>query len=109
MVIIPMFQETSSTFTQLIKLDDAMYSLKIQYNVRSESFMFSIYDNEGNLLVAGMKLVPNYDLAKQFNYLETLPTGNFILLDLEPLSKGTVSFENLGTRYQFIYFSEGEL
>ncbi len=109
MVIIPTFQEVSSTFTQTIKLDDVMYKLKIQYNARSESFMLSIYASEETLLIAGLKLVSNYVLDYQYNYLNTLPPGAFILVDLEYDSTGVVSFENFGVRYQLIYLTREEV
>jgi hypothetical protein len=109
MVIIQTFQEISSTFIQTIKLDDVMYKLKIQYNARSESFMLSIYDADDTLIIAGLKLVANYVLDYQYNYLTTLPPGAFVLIDLEYDSTGVVSFENLGTRYQLIYLSKADV
>lgn len=109
MTIIPTFQNVSSTFTQRIELEGILYILKIQWNARSEAFMLSIYDKDNTLIIAGLKLVPDYLLNYQFSYIDALPPGAFILYDLEQNPSGVVSFENLGVRYQLMYLSSEDI
>ena len=109
MIIIPIFKSVSSTFTQRIELDTVIYVLTIQWNSREEAWYLSIFTDNEDPILSGLKLVPNYQLLDQYEHIEALPNGDFAVIDLEVGSQGVITYDNLGERYQLIYLSESEL
>ena len=108
MVIIPTFQDVSSTFTQRIELDGVLTTLKIQWNSREENWYLDISDQDENLILSGIKLVPSYPLLAQCQTACTKLTGELYLIDVESTPGGAVTFENLSVRYILTYLTEEE-
>lgn len=110
MIIIPIFQNVSARFEQKIQLGPEKFSLYIAWNAREESWYFTIYDADRVLLIAGLKLIPNYWLLLQFKATQNLPAGDFLLIDMENKpSTGPADFNSLGDRYQLIFYTDSEI
>ena len=108
MVFIPTFQDISSSFTQTIELDGSLYILVTKWNARAEAFYLDIYNSVKTLIIAGIKLVPNYDLLLQYEYLTTLPPGKLFVVDIQE-GDGRIEFDTLGARFKLVYVTEGEV
>lgn len=110
MVIIPIFQNISARFIFDIELAGELFRLEFAWNAREESWYMNIQDQNENYILAGIKMVIKYKLLEQYRAYTNLPDGDFILWDLEQNSQnGGVTFENLGKRYQLLFFSQEEI
>ncbi len=73
------------------ELDGVVYSFRIGYNLRTNSWKMNIDD-----LVKGLRLSGGVDLLKQFKHLD-LPQGELRLVDLDGLGREP-NKTNLGDR-----------
>jgi hypothetical protein len=111
MVIIPTFQSTSSRYTIEVELNNVPFNLAFHWNARDAAWYMDISDANDILLLAGIKLVLNYALLNQYNYLEGLPDGEFFVSDTNtdnPYSE-ELTYDNFGDRYQLIFITNDEL
>jgi len=91
-------------------LSGRRYTFRVSYNVRQEAWTMSIADTNGELLVAGLRLVPGIDMLKKFRASSPgLPPGELVLIDKEG-RPGTaeVTRDNLATRFSLVYSLVGE-
>lgn len=109
MYIVPIFSSTSSQFIIEAELGGSNWILGLRYNARDVSWYLSISDNNDNLVLSGIKLVPTYPLIERYRYIPNLPNGDFIVMDLDESPGGSVNFDNLGTRYQLVFFTQEEI
>lgn len=111
MIIIPIFKDDSPMFTQEIELNGGVYNLYIYWNARDEAWYLDVRDVETEeSIVAGMKLVPVYDMNLQYRSYSTMPRGTFIVLDLEDDSVNSgITFDNLYVRYILAFITEEEI
>lgn len=110
MVLLPTFQNRSSRFSYDIELAGELFRLFFSWNARETSWYMDIQDqNEANILT-GIKMVPMYQLLRQYRAYDTLPNGDFMLWDLnqDPVNSD-VSFDNFGRRYQLLFVSREEI
>ena len=65
----------------------------------------SINDVNGNLLIAGLRLIPGTKLLEKYRASSPmLPPGELVLIDIEgKLETAKVTRENLSTRYALTY------
>ncbi|OQY32023.1 MAG: hypothetical protein B6241_12415 [Spirochaetaceae bacterium 4572_59] len=106
MVNIPVFPEIASGFIQKIELGGIFYSLRIRWNTRSESWFLHVFDADGNPLITGKRLVPNYPLTEIHS---DRFKGELIVLDKQnDLTDAVMTYENLGKRFFLVYLSEEE-
>lgn len=84
-----------------IILEGVSYFFEFNFNARSERWSMNIFDSDNNLLLAGISLLHNVDLAGRF-VNEDLPPGRFILYDTEDANKSPTRDE-LGTRVKLLY------
>lgn len=109
MVVLPIYQGRSSRFEYDIELNKEIWHLRFSWNAREEAWYMDIQTQDQVNIVTGIKLVINYPLLGQYIAYD-LPVGDFILWDLEQSpSTGGVTFNNLGRRYQLIFFTDEEL
>lgn len=57
-----------------IELEGVLYKIDFIYNTTNSFWSMSIFDDNDNLILAGIKLVANYPLISQYNKLK----GDFI-------------------------------
>lgn len=110
MVVLPTFQDRSARFAYDIELADELFRLFFSWNARETSWYMNIQDqNEANILT-GIKMVPMYQLLRQYRAYAALPNGDFMLWDLsqDPVNSD-VTFDNFGRRYQLLFVSREEI
>lgn len=107
MIKIPLYQSTSSNFTQKIELNSQLVTLNIRYNVRNEFFHFTITDPDGNIL-RGIKIVPNYPLLRQSRASLNF-TGDFIVQQDSEDVEDNITYDNFGAGWNFYYITDDEL
>jgi hypothetical protein len=88
-----------------VDLSGKRYGLYIAYNTRQEAWFMSISDVDGNLLLAGIRLVPGIFFFEKYRVsVPGLPPGELWLVDIEgKLSTAEVTRENLSTRFALTY------
>lgn len=90
---------------QQVTLDNTTYTIKSYFNVRDEGWRLDISDIDGNIILAGAKIMPVANLTGKY-ILDAFPNGNLWVL---PTTSGTtaVGFDNFGTgkNYQLWYLT----
>lgn len=61
------------------RLDGSDYKLEFRYNTRADRFYLYLYDVEGVLLLAGLKLVTGVMLLHSYHYLDGVPPGEIVV------------------------------
>lgn len=69
-------------FTQKTRLDGRDFILKFSYNQREERYYLSIYDEQEEPLLMGLKLVANWPLLRRYRWNPALPPGEIWVMDL---------------------------
>ena len=64
-----------------IQLDGAVYTIKMAWNTRFESWIMGIALSNGTELVNGIRLVINWSLLHGADYNASLPPGAFMVID----------------------------
>jgi hypothetical protein len=73
-IIIPIKDNPNHTIT--IELESVIYKLGFVYNTEGAFWSMTIWDEDDNLLLSGIKIVANYPLL--FSHKNnSLPTGDF--------------------------------
>jgi len=65
----------SGAWKQQVILDGSAYYIECFYNETKNFWSMNLYDSENTLIIAGFKLVPNYNLLLRHTD-EGLPQGN---------------------------------
>ncbi len=90
-----------------IELDEAVYELVFAYNNRDAHWYFDLFDEEGNLLRAGLKAVTNFPLLR-LDKSNDRPPGDIFAID--PTDQGTeAGLEDLGDSVTLTYVEEESL
>jgi len=110
LIVLPIFQNRSTHFFYDIELNNELFHLKYYWNARELSWYMDIQDQNENNILMNIKLVINYILLLQYRYINELPKGQLFIMDLEqnPIIGG-ITFDNLGKRYQLIFFTNEEI
>lgn len=87
-VDLPLFNSPDYKFS--IALEGSYYTIRITYNETMQLSTMQIKDVDGNMLIAGVGLVPNYPICLDY-VLEGL-TGTFLLI---PISDKNIEFYKL--------------
>lgn len=110
MIILPTFQTSSPRYKYHISLDGIIYYLNFNWNTRESAWYMDIANSSETLILAGIKLVPDYRLLKQYKAIEGLPAGDFLLVDSKQDDQNSqVTFDNFGDRYVLMYVEESDL
>lgn len=81
--IIPV-SETTDPFEQQVELDGRVYDLTFRWSERGQHWSLDI-GRDGNILIAGIKLVIVPDLLIQARRIGELPEGTLFIEDLDGL------------------------
>lgn len=86
-------------------LDGSRFQLYFNWNTRLSGWVLSIFDNDGKLLVGGMRLVCGAVLYGKYRAtVPSLPKGDLILVDTEAGKENEYpGRNNLGTRFVLVY------
>ena len=63
------------------RLDGKDYGLSFAWNDREERWYLSIYDDADNLLLAGIKLIANWPLLRNYHADPNVPPGELMVVD----------------------------
>lgn len=91
------------SFRQRTPLDGREYVLAFRWSEREARWYFDIFDANGNVLAAGMKIVSNWPLLESRRFSPGVPPGELFAVDrrAEPVDPG---FAELGTVVPLVYF-----
>jgi hypothetical protein len=91
-------------------LSGRRYTFRVSHNTRQSAWTATISDANGELLVAGLRLVPGIDMLKKFRASSPgLPPGELVLIDKEGRPEtAEVTRDNLATRFSLVYSLVGE-
>jgi len=108
---LPVFGSSSARYFYNISLDKEIFTLYFHWNSRESAWYMDIKQPDGDTtILAGIKLVPDYRLLKQYKAVEGIPKGDFILKDVQNKPDDEqLTYENFGTRYVLLYYEEGEV
>ena len=108
MIIMPIYNSSSSKFQYTMALDGNTYQFTFQFNFREGFWYMDIGDVDGNYIRTGFKLTVGYYLLNQYRG-DNLPPGNFIVLNLANDAVTILNFDTLGQQYKLVYLTEAEM
>lgn len=105
-VIVPVFRN-EPLYNERVRLDDRDYILRFDFAGREDRIYLSIYDQDNNPLLIGVKVIPNIGLNTRHVFNAALPQGTLVALDLE---QGGVppTLADFGTRVRLFYYAVDE-
>lgn len=93
--------------TQKIDLVDATFRIDMAWNGRDETWWMNLYTEQGDAIVVGTPLVPDWDLLGRYRD-SRLPAGHFFAVDTS--GAGLPPGRNdLGDRVQLVFFTDEEV
>lgn len=90
-----------------IALEGATYRFKFLWNSRHEYWTMDIRDRQGNILIAGIKLIINYEILFRYRR-DTVPKGAIVPVDVTGKLE-RIGRNDLGTNVKLVYFTEDEV
>lgn len=96
-----------SAYSFQVELDAKSYGFVFRWNEREGAWYFDIYDGEGELLRAGMKVVIDFPLIVRATSKD-LPPGKLFAVDTSG-ALDAPGLEDLGARVQVVYYEASEL
>jgi len=88
-----------------VNMDNVTFRLTLKFNSRDEAWYMTIFDANGTLLRAGLKIVSDFSLLTLWQDINVRPAGEIITLNLaEDIS--SPGLEQLGVDTLLLY--EGE-
>ena len=105
MQIIP-FKEPAA-WSEQINLTNSVFILHFQWNALNRYWVMSIYNQDNIPILLGVKIVPNFDLTKQF-VQAGMPAGDILCQNI--LNEwGEIGRFQMGQTNELIYYEPGEL
>ena len=95
-------------YTQVVELDGTSFKIKLDFNTRTDSWVFSILTLEDVEILSGVRLTANWDVFKGHSHLAALPPGKLILQDTTGGDADPTS-TSLGSQHKLIYITEAEV
>jgi hypothetical protein len=102
-ITIPLY--SAARWEMRVDLSGKRYGIYIAYNTRQDAWFMAVSDVNGDLLLAGIRLVPGvFFLEKYRASVPGLPPGELWLVDAEgKIPSAEVTRENLSTRFALTY------
>ena len=96
-------------FSEDIELDGVPFRFAFIYNSRGDYWTMTVADSNGNIIVAGLKVVIDYELIKSYGLFRTvLPAG--LIFPVDPSEKTLrVGRDDLPTNVKVVYVPEDEI
>jgi len=92
---IPIVNNGASSFTERITLENNFYDFRFDWNERDTCWLMTLSLPSGDILIAGVKLVLNFELLAQHEAIG-MPDGSMILYDVTGKLE-YCGFSDLGT------------
>jgi hypothetical protein len=102
---IPLYSEKTSRWTMKVDLSGVRYEFYISWNSTMDMWTMTISDQNGDLLLAGIRLVPGVSFFERYRAsIPELPPGELWLTDLgKKTGSAEVTRDNLHTRFALNY------
>lgn len=95
--------------SQTITIDETVYRLTFNFNVRCQLWSMTIAEQDGTPIVSGIALLPQVDLLERHRD-ERLPRGRLFALDvLEGNRASRPTRNDLNTKLVLVYLTEEEV
>jgi hypothetical protein len=105
MQIIPF--KTPGSWIMQISLTGQIFLLQFHWNALNAYWIMDILDANGNVIIYGIKVVPNFDLTAQF-VIDNLPAGAIVCQNI--LGQwGDIERFDMGETCELIYYEPAEL
>jgi hypothetical protein len=109
MRLIETFQEQSADFTQVIELDDIFVSLRIIFNIRTETWFINEYlELDTSKSLYGVKIVKSFPLLASMKTRIDLP-GDFVIVKEDESIEDEITYDNLNAGWNLYYLTQDEL
>jgi len=107
---IPTYADKYPRWKIAVDLSGARYQIYISWNKRMESWYMTILDIYDNILLAGIRLVPDlYFFEKYRASVPELPIGDLFIFDQEgKMETAEITRDNLGSRFILSYITSGD-
>ena len=104
-VVIPTYADEGPRWEVKVDLSGRRYTFNVSYNTRQDAWVMHISDVNGDLLIAGLRLVPGVNLLEKYRAsCPTLPPGALVLVDRDGNARtAEVTRQNLSSRYALTY------
>lgn len=100
---------TLTYYDEIIQLESLEYLFEFAWSDRDSAFYLNLYDQDGNPLAIGIKLLLNVDLLRRFP-VATMPPGKLICVDAGSAGNGVdiAQPSDLGTRVFLEYITSDD-
>jgi|SRR5580765_7125054 len=90
-------------------LDDVLYYIIVNWNETAQAWEMGVRDSAYNLLVTGIRMVPEYPLLRQFKYTE-VPDGELVIHDYTLNASQRIPRDGFKLlRYELVYYTAVDL
>jgi len=101
---IPVPSDAGGDFYFTTTLDDIKLRFRMKYNRRLGRWSMTIYDEAGDMIIAGKTLVNGLDLIGQYNDAR-LPTGKLVAASRDDTDQTDAGQFDLGDRIRLYYYT----
>lgn len=88
----------SPYYDQTVTLSNNTYNLLFKFNTSDLAWYLTIRDEQLNIIVSGIKIMPNQNLTKRFDYLQKIVGGNIWCFrrkkDFTPIGRDNLGYQN---------------
>jgi len=109
MRLIETFQVQSADFVQTVELDGIFASIRLIFNIRSETWFINEYkelDTDKTLL--GVKIINDFPLFLAMKTRIDLP-GDFMIIKEDESLTDSIGYDNLNNGYNLYYLTADEV
>jgi len=102
---IPLLSDKTARWEMKADLSGKRYGFYVSYNTRQDAWFMSIFDADGKLLLAGIRLVTGVSFLEKYRAMvPELPIGDLHLTDREgKTNTSEVTRDNLHDRFALVY------
>ena len=98
---------TLTYYDEIVQLESLEYVFEFAWSARELCWYLNLYDQDGNELALGIKLLLNVDLLRRFPDAR-LPPGHLLCLDVSGLNKDIAQSSDLGTNVILEYVTRDD-
>lgn len=104
---LPLFKELSTDFFYTIEIEETLFTFRIFYNSRNDSWYLDI--STDNYRLDNIKIVANYPLLDGYKALFPELEGDLFVYRVNTSTNEEITFDNFDIDYKFLYFTESEV
>lgn len=109
MIQIETFQDQSADFVQTIELDGIFVSIRLVFNVRTETWFINEYTEiDTGKSLFGVKVINGSPLFLSMKTRIDIP-GDFMVIKEDEALNGSIDYDNLNNGYNLYYLTAEEV